>query len=126
MARAPRAATSTDSGRVRLELSAAQIERVLSSRRDSPIMPALIARLGAVRARLARDRSPMSDARLSHSLLAGLLILAWMPSDGRYVANAEVARALGMTASTAHRYISTLVAVGLLERDPATRRYRVL
>jgi DNA-binding IclR family transcriptional regulator len=30
-----------------------------------------------------------------------------------------------MPMSTAHRYISTLVAVGLVERDPASRRYRL-
>ncbi len=29
-----------------------------------------------------------------------------------------------MNESTSHRYISTLVAVGLLERNPGTRHYR--
>jgi DNA-binding MarR family transcriptional regulator len=62
---------------------------------------------------------------LSRSLLAGLLLLSSFPEDGEYLGNAEVARLLGMNASTAHRYISTLVEVGLLERDPSTRRYRL-
>ncbi len=67
----------------------------------------------------------MHDPRLSHSLLAGLLMLASFPADGSYLANAELARSLGMNPSTAHRYVSTLVAVGLLEQDADTRRYRL-
>jgi DNA-binding IclR family transcriptional regulator len=31
---------------------------------------------------------------------------------------------LVMNTSTTHRYVSTLVAVGLLERDAETRRHR--
>jgi DNA-binding IclR family transcriptional regulator len=30
-----------------------------------------------------------------------------------------------MSPSTTHRYMTTLLAVGLLEQDPRTRRYRV-
>lgn len=30
-----------------------------------------------------------------------------------------------MGASTTHRYVSTLVEVGLLERDPVSREYRL-
>jgi DNA-binding IclR family transcriptional regulator len=30
-----------------------------------------------------------------------------------------------MSPSTTHRYLSTLLAVGLLEQDPRTRRYQV-
>lgn len=37
---------------------------------------------------------------------------------------AELARMLVMNTSTTHRYVSTLVAVGLLERDAETRRHR--
>jgi DNA-binding MarR family transcriptional regulator len=83
-------------------------------------------RLRVVRETLGRDPARMSDCRLSQSLMAGLLILAAMPSDGSYVANAQIARMLGMNPSTAHRYVSTLVAVDLLERHPGTRRYRLV
>jgi hypothetical protein len=55
---------------------------------------------------------------------SGLLMLASFPADGSYLGNAELARMLDMNPSTSHRYVSTLVAVGPLERDPATRRYR--
>jgi hypothetical protein len=32
---------------------------------------------------------------------------------------------LGMSPSTRHRYMTTLLAVGLPEQDPRTRRYRL-
>jgi DNA-binding IclR family transcriptional regulator len=31
-----------------------------------------------------------------------------------------------MNTSTTHRYVTTLLAVGLLERDPSTRKYRLV
>jgi hypothetical protein len=65
----------------------------------------------------------MEDRRLSRSLLSGLLVLSCFPEDGGYLGIAELARTLGM--NTTHRYVTTLLAVGLLERDAATRRYRL-
>ncbi len=67
----------------------------------------------------------MEDRRLSRSLLSGLLVLSCFPPDGGYMGIAELARTLGMNTSTTHRYVTTLLAVGLLERDAATRRYRL-
>ncbi|MEA2215148.1 MAG: IclR helix-turn-helix domain, partial [Solirubrobacteraceae bacterium] len=37
----------------------------------------------------------------------------------------ELSRDAGMSASTAHRYALTLVELGLLERSPSSRRYRL-
>jgi DNA-binding IclR family transcriptional regulator len=67
----------------------------------------------------------LENARLSRSLLAGLLMLASFPSDRSYVGIAELARMLDMSPSTTHRYVTTLLAAGLLERDPRTRQYRL-
>ncbi len=67
----------------------------------------------------------MEDRRLSRSLLSGLLVLSCFSPDGDYLGIAELARMLDMNTSTTHRYVTTLLAVGLLERDPATRRYRL-
>jgi DNA-binding MarR family transcriptional regulator len=61
---------------------------------------------------------------LSHSLLLGLLVFACFPPDGAYRRVAEIARTLNMRPSTAHRYMTTLTAVGLLEREPHLRKYR--
>ena len=67
----------------------------------------------------------METARVSSSLLVGLLIFAAFPDDGAAIANAELACALKISASTCHRYLRTLVAVGLVERAPASRKYRL-
>jgi DNA-binding IclR family transcriptional regulator len=37
----------------------------------------------------------------------------------------DLAGRLEMSPSTTHRYLTTLLAVGLIEQDPRTRRYRV-
>jgi IclR helix-turn-helix domain len=113
-------------GRVSIELSAAQVDRVVRSAAEGGNISVLLSGLRDVREVLAREPRQLEDSRLSRSLLAGLLMLASFPADGSYLGNAEIARMLDMNPSTTHRYVSTLVAVGLLERDPATRRYRLV
>jgi Fic family protein len=66
----------------------------------------------------------LDDQRLSRSLLIGLLAYAAFPNDGSYIGVIEIARMLRANPSTVHRYLQTLLTVGLLERDPASRRYR--
>jgi hypothetical protein len=112
--------------RVSIELSPAQVDRVVRSAAEGGSMSVLLSGLRDVREVLAREPRQMDDSRLSRSLLAGLLMLASFPTDGSYLGNAEIARMLDMNPSTTHRYVSTLMAVGLLERDPATRRYRLV
>ncbi len=90
-------------------------------------MALLLTGLGGSREDLEKAQRQVGDteANLSSSLLSGLLVLAAFPADGSSLGNAEVARMMGMNPSTAHRYITTLVVAGLLERDPGTRRYRL-
>ncbi len=109
-----------------VELSPTQVDRVIRSAADGGSMSLLLAGLRDVREALAREPQQLEDSRLSRSLLAGLLMLASFPTDGSYVGNAEIARMLDMNPSTTHRYVSTLLSVGLLERDPSTRRYRLV
>ena len=66
-----------------------------------------------------------ADPRLSRSLLRGLSILTRFGPDGRARGIVELARELGMSPSTAHRYAATLLELGLLERCPKTRKYRL-
>ncbi len=66
-----------------------------------------------------------ADPRLSRSLLRGLSILTCFAPDGRERGIVELASDLGMSPSTAHRYAFTLVELGLLERCPKTRKYRL-
>lgn len=66
----------------------------------------------------------LTDARLSNSALRAVLILGSFPYDGTERTLAEVADELGVSRSTTHRYLATWMAIGLLEQDPRTRRYR--
>jgi hypothetical protein len=118
--------TGTAPEKVVIELSPAQVDRVIRSAADGGSISILLSGLRDVREVLAREPRQLEDSRLSRSLLAGLLMLASFPTDGSYLGNAEIARMLDMNPSTTHRYVSTLVAVGLLERDPSTRRYRLV
>jgi hypothetical protein len=65
------------------------------------------------------------DPRLSRSLLRGFSLLAGFGPDGGERGIVELANDLGMSPSTAHRYALTLVELGLLERCPKTRKYRL-
>ncbi len=119
-------AQRVEDGKIVIELSSAQVDRVVRGAADGGNISVLLSGLKDVREVLAREPAQLEDSRLSRSLLAGLLMLASFPTDGSYLGNAEIARMLDMNPSTTHRYVSTLVAVGLLERDPSTRRYRLV
>ena len=66
----------------------------------------------------------LREARYSQSLERGLAILTCFRSQQPALGIAEVADQLGMSRSTTHRYIVTLVRLGYLERD-AERKYRL-
>jgi hypothetical protein len=108
-----------------IELIPSQVERVVRAAADGGSISVLLSGLERVRGTLATRPAQLQDPRLSRSLLAGLLLVASLPGDGSYLGNAQLARLLGMNVSTVHRYLQTLVAVGLVERDPGTRRYRL-
>ena len=69
--------------------------------------------------------SDTDDPRLSRSLLRGLSLLSGFGPDGGERGIVELAEEVGMSPSTAHRYAQTLVELGLLERCPRTRKYRL-
>jgi predicted transcriptional regulator len=109
--------------RITIELSKAQIDRVI---RDATEDDGLLGLLGGPR-ELEVQSSPeqLDDLRLSRSLLLGLMILTSFRTNEVDRSVTDVARQLDLSVSTAHRYISTLVHVGLLARDPRSRRYRL-
>ncbi|MFI4989335.1 MAG: helix-turn-helix domain-containing protein [Solirubrobacterales bacterium] len=118
--------------RIVLQLSRSQVAMVLRTANASGAPSTLLSGLDN-----AADSSDSADVdellklaeaderRLSRSLLAGLLVLACFPLDGTQLGVAQLARRLNMSPSATHRYISTLLAAELLERDPDTRRYRL-
>ncbi len=110
---------------MRIVLSAAQVEQVARAASDGGRMSVLLSGLGDLRAMFAAGGELLENDRLSRSLLCGLLILASLSEGGSQVRVTEFARMLGMNPSTAYRYFSTLVAVGLVQQDPRTRLYRL-
>ncbi|MFI5037777.1 MAG: helix-turn-helix domain-containing protein [Solirubrobacterales bacterium] len=114
-----------------IELSKSQVDQVVRSAAQGGTMSVLLSALRDPQWTLALDSeewaypAQMEDRRLSRSLLSGLLVLSCFPPEGGYLGIAELARMLDMNTSTTHRYVTTLLAVGLLERDPATRKYRL-
>ncbi|MGO9488163.1 MAG: helix-turn-helix domain-containing protein [Solirubrobacteraceae bacterium] len=113
------------SSRVTIELTKPQIDRVLRESTEGEGVSGLLRGLSESGTLSARYEALADSPRLSRSLLLGLLVLATFPADGSSLAVTDVAGRLGMSPSTTHRYMTTLLAVGLLEQDPRTRRYRV-
>jgi hypothetical protein len=111
--------------KVTIELSPAQVNQIVRAASGAGSMSVLLSGLNGAREALYAAPGQLDDRRLSRSLLAGLLMLACFPPDGSYLGNAQVARTVQIHPSTVHRYISTFVAVGLLEQDPRTRLYRL-
>jgi hypothetical protein len=75
---------------------------------------------GPLRGTLASDSS---DPRLSRTLLRGLSLLTCFDPEGGPRGIVDMAKALDMSPSSAHRYALTLVHLGLLEHSPRTRKY---
>jgi hypothetical protein len=119
---------------VSITLSRNQVDHVTRSALGegaSPSVSALVAGTGFHRSHArqllsARYRDLQDNRRLSRSLLAGLLVLSCFPSEGVDMGIKDISDQLDLNTSTVHRYVLTLVAAGLLERDPDTRRYRLL
>jgi hypothetical protein len=109
---------------VLLQLSDAQVRQVVETAHNGGgLRGAVYAALHPGLAETEQWRS-IKDPSLSRSLIAGLLVLYALPDDGTYIGNSDLAARLRMTVTTTHRYLSTLLAMGLVERNPETRKYR--
>jgi hypothetical protein len=130
--RSARTENDADGEAVLIELSKSQVDQVVRSAGQGGTLSVLLSAVKDPEWPLALDSeewsypAQMEDRRLSRSLLSGLLVLSCFPADGGYLGIAELARMLDMNTSTTHRYVTTLLAVGLLERNPATRKYRLI
>ncbi len=61
----------------------------------------------------------------SQSLERGLAILSAFREGQHLLGVSELARSVGLSRSTAHRYVATLATLGYLQQDTSTRRYRL-
>jgi IclR family transcriptional regulator, pca regulon regulatory protein len=73
----------------------------------------------------AREKAAVPDGTYSQSLERGLAILSSFKSARPLLGVSELAREIGLSRSTAHRYVATLAALGYLDQDELTRRYRL-
>jgi hypothetical protein len=120
-----------DRSRVFIQLSEGQVDHVIGSTADPEASDRMLD--GLTRDHTKRSGKTtqwlfstlMEDRSLSHSLLIGLEVLTCFPLDGTERGVAEVAKQLQMNNSTVHRYMSTLMRVGLLAQNPYTRLYRL-
>ncbi len=112
-----------ESDDIKITLSKTQVKQVMRGAADEESLARLLEGVGALK--LASYRKSMDDDRFSRSLLRGLMVLASFPQDGSARQITDVAKQLGLGASTTHRYAVTLVELGLLERDPVSRHYRL-
>jgi IclR family transcriptional regulator, pca regulon regulatory protein len=61
----------------------------------------------------------------SQSLERGLAVLSSFGPDRPTLGISQLARELGLTRSTTHRYVATLASLRYLEQDRTTRKYRL-
>lgn len=73
---------------------------------------------------IERSVPSLREPRFSQSLERGLAILSCFTAERPIRGIADLADELGMSRSTTHRYVVTLVALGYLEQD-AQRKYRL-
>lgn len=66
----------------------------------------------------------LADESYSRTVLRALLVFSALPPDGRARELTDVAREVGISPSTTHRYMQTWMAVGLVEQQTRSRRYR--
>ena len=68
-----------------------------------------------------------TDRRTSYSqsLERGLAILSAFRSGRPLLGISELGREIGLSRSTTHRYVATLTALGYLDQDGVSKKYRL-
>lgn len=61
--------------------------------------------------------SGVRPPRYSHSVVRGLAVLCCFTAERPVLGVADIAHELGMSRSVTHRYVTRLVALGVLEQD---------
>lgn len=105
---------------IEIKLSPTQVEKVVRAVKPSRA-PGFAEMIATVLSRA--DLPAYDDRRTSRSLLRGLAILACFDANDDSLGLMEIADRLEVSPSTVHRYVFTLVQVGLLEQSQQTRRY---
>ncbi len=107
-----------------IALTDAQVTEVVRDASGGPRLAGLLAAAGDLEELRQMMVPLLADPHYSHSALRAVLVLAAFSVDGSEREVTEVAKALALSPSTTYRYLRTWVALGLLEQDPGSRRYR--
>jgi len=114
----------SEEGRVSISLTSTQISQVVRHASGRTGLSRMLADLEDPQALHDAVATLLDDDAYSRSTLRALLVLAAFHPDGGERELTDVARQLELSPSTAHRYVGTWMALGLLEQDPVSRRYR--
>jgi hypothetical protein len=106
---------------ITIVLNQSQLAKILGASGSSPDIAGRIG--GSIDLARLRELEESDNRRLSRSVIRGLMCLAGLPADGSPAGILTIAKTLGISPSTTHRYCATLLAVGLLTQDPRTREY---
>jgi len=66
-----------------------------------------------------------ANGAFSQSIQRGLAILSSFRSERPLLGVSELGRDVGLSRSTTHRYVTTLVSLGYLQQDLGTKKYRL-
>ena len=113
-----------ESAGIVIDLTPEQVDQFVLAATGIGNMSILLRGQMGIRETLAREPELLHADRISTSLMRGLLVIAAFPEDGSYIGVVDLSKAAGMSASTTHRYLTTLLVVGMVERD-SSRRYRL-
>jgi DNA-binding IclR family transcriptional regulator len=115
-----------------VELFPSQVDQIARSLAESavPTIAALLSGL-LVEGRVScveyerRYALQLKDGALSRSVLRGFLVVACFLPEGVERGLSELSDSLELNIGTTHRYVATLVVLGVLEQDAATKKYRL-
>jgi hypothetical protein len=123
-------ASPSASGKVLIELSASQVNQVLRGTSQAGSLAALFSGHSDLADALVENQPALrgydgfDNSKISRSLLQALLILSTLPADESYIGIHEICELVGSNPSTVHRYLTTWLLAGWVDRDPGTRKYR--
>jgi DNA-binding MarR family transcriptional regulator len=116
--------STTSDGGVTIRLTDRQVSQVVREASGGSGLARLMAGVTDLEDLRGMVMPLLDDPKCSRSTFRALMVLVAFPPDGRELELTDVAGELGLSPSTTHRYVSTWLAVGLLEQDPRSRRYR--
>ena len=109
---------------ITIELTPSQIDHVILGATGAGNMSVLLSGQIDMQKMFARRTELLGDPNISRSLMRALLILAALHADESYIGVVELSNKLKMSPSTTHRYLTTFVLAGLVERSDS-RKYRL-